>query len=98
MSAKMKLVPIEFVSSCKQGTLVNLKKADIDRVLGFSHTSDGDGGYKVKYDWCFTADDVECAIWDWKGGDKFGEWSFYGPKEVFCTLFGDTHVASGLYA
>lgn len=98
MSSKIKLVPIAFVSSHKQGTLVGLKKADIDRALGFSHTSDGDGGYKVKYDWCFTADGVECAIWDWKGSDRDGEWSFYGPKEVFQRIFGSHHVAQGLYA
>jgi len=98
MSAKIKIKPIGFVSSHKQGTLVGLKKADIDRVLGFKHNNNGDGGYKVKYTWDFSANGAECSIWDWKGGDKFGEWSFYGPREVFCTLFGDEHVAAGLYA
>jgi hypothetical protein len=98
MAAKMKLVSVGSVHSHKQGTLTGLTKAEIDRALGFSHTSNGDGGYKVKYDWCFTANSVECAIWDWKGSDKLGEWSFYGPKEVFQNIFGTHHVAEGLYA
>lgn len=98
MSTRMKLVPVAHVASHKQGTLIGLKKANIDRALGFSHTDDGDGGYKVKYDWCFTADGVECAIWDWKGSDRDGEWSFYGPREVFQRIFGSHHVAQGLYA
>lgn len=97
MSAKIKIEPIGFVQSHKQGTLINLKKSDIDRILGFTNNDDGDG-YKVKYTWDFSADGVECSIWDWKGSDRLGQWSFYGPREVFCKIFGNEHIAVGLYA
>ena len=90
----MKIVPTQSFGSHKQGSLMGLKKADIDKALGFKPNVQDDP-YKVKYSWAFTAGGRKCAIWDWKGGWRDGEWSFYGPKEIFQKIFGDDHVNVG---
>jgi hypothetical protein len=70
---------------------VGLSKAEIDSILGFKPNVEDDP-YKVKYSWGFTASKRRCAIWDWKGSYRDGEWSFYGNADIFRKLFGDEHV------
>lgn len=82
----MNITPIQNVGSYKQGTLVNLSAQRISEKLGFNPNVDDDP-YKVENSWGFEADGVKCAIWDWKGSQNFGRFSFFGPSEVFETLF-----------
>jgi hypothetical protein len=59
----------------------NLKKKDIEKVLGGLKPKDGGDADKSRYEWFFTVDDVKCAIWDWKGA-----WCAFGPAEAFAKL------------
>ena len=93
----MKIVADKNAGGHKQGSLVGLKKTDIDRILGFKPNVDDDP-YKVKYSWGFTAGGRNCGIWDWKGSWRDGEWSFYGPADTFRKIFGDDHVKVGAFA
>lgn len=67
---------------------MTVKKISI--ILGFPPNIEDDP-YKVKYSWGFKADGKRCGIWDYKGSEKWGEFSTYGPDEVFKTLFGDNY-------
>lgn len=86
----IKILPANLNSFHKTGQLNNLSKADITKKLGMPPTDfgpDGDDG-KVLHEWTFTADGVECAIWDWKGSSYGRQHSTFGPNQVFAVLFG----------
>jgi hypothetical protein len=80
----------DMVASHRQGILTGTNVAEIDQVLGFKHRyirpSEGDG--KVKHDWRFRVDGQDCAIWDYKGSEQYGQFSYFGPAHVYATLFG----------
>jgi hypothetical protein len=61
----------------------------INEVLGFEPNVEDDL-YKVKHSWGFEANGEICGIWDYKGSEKYGEFSTYGSKNVFVELFGDS--------
>jgi hypothetical protein len=80
----------DFISSHRQGIIVDISVKEIDAVLGFKHRyltpDEGDG--KVKHDWRFHVDGVACAIWDYKGSERYGQFSYFGPAQTFKDLFG----------
>lgn len=90
----IQIFPLDKPGSHKSGTLINQSKLVIESVLGFAPNVKDDP-CKVKYSWGFTADGKECGIWAWKGSENRGEYSFYGPREVFEALFGPTNVLGG---
>lgn len=81
-----------FIASHKTGEVSNMTPAKISTILGFNPNGDPSGDGKVVYEWLFTFDGHECAMWDYKGGAKYGEFSTYGPSEVFIALFGSDWV------
>ena len=68
----------KFIASHKQGTL-HATKAQIVKVLGFEPNVDDDAG-KVVNSWGFTIDGEDAAIWDWKGSERFHQFSYFNPK------------------
>lgn len=87
----MKIVPVDYSGPHRTGSLKDLKVKDVVKVLGFKANCDDDES-KVKYSFGFEVDGVHCAIWDYKGSAKYGDWSTFGPKEIFVKLFGAEHV------
>ena len=57
-------------------------QAKMTTALGFS-PDNGDGGNKVSVDWYFTLDGKPCGCWDWKGSMHHGQFSTFGPKDVW---------------
>lgn len=82
----MKIVPINKAGSHRTGQISGYCVADINKILGFKPNVSDDPD-KVKYSWGFTADGVECGIWDYKGSYKSRCYSTFGPDKVFETLF-----------
>ena len=82
---------LDKVGSHRTGTLENYSADEIASILGFKANCDDDPD-KVEYSWGFTADGVECAIWDYKGSHKVASFSTFGPREVFEQLFGMENV------
>lgn len=84
----MKIIPVPYINSHKQGTLFRLTVEDINQRLGFKPNVSDDLD-KVLYSWAFLAGDnnIPCAIWDWKGSANFNQFSFFGPRQVFDKLF-----------
>ena len=81
----MNVFQIDNVSSYRMGRLnENLTVDNINQTLKFASNSEESSDGKVTHEWQFSADEHECAIWDYKGT----RWSFYGPSEVFVKLFG----------
>lgn len=69
-------------SSFKTGSLnSSLRPEDINRVLGFE--AEAGDPRKVQYEWNFTIDGVNCAIWDYKGV----RWSTFGPTYLLDRVF-----------
>ena len=73
--------------SCRSGGLTGLSVKDIDRILGFRGNCPDDP-YKVKNSWQFEYQGIPCAVWDYKGSEKYNSFSTYGPPIVFEKLFG----------
>jgi hypothetical protein len=82
----MKIVPINKPGAHCTGNITGYAKVEIDKILGF-RPNVADDPDKVKYSWGFTADGVECGIWDYKGSYRGRVYSTYGPDKVFKTLF-----------
>lgn len=87
----MKIKPIKKAGSHRTGTLTNISVEDINTILGFAPNVQDDP-YKVKHSWGFKVGKHECGIWDYKGSEKWGEFSTYGPDTVFDKLFGDNYT------
>ncbi len=76
--------PRGFISSHRTGSLSSaITPAQIDKALGGKQFRDSSfDEYKVKFQWSFLVDGVECSIWDYKGS----KWSTYGPAEAFAKV------------
>lgn len=77
-------------SSHRTGTLYDINVSTINSILGFEGDS-ADDPDKVENSWKFTVDGIRCAIWDYKGSQRFGQFSTFGPNEVFEKLFGTNY-------
>ena len=91
---KLKIVPVQDVSSHRTGRIVGLSKVQIDRILGFKPNV-ADDPYKVKYSWAFNVQGSDCAIWDYKGSHKIKEYSAYGPADKLRAVFGENYTSEG---
>lgn len=78
-------------SSHRTGTLYDINVSTINSILGFEPNSDDDPD-KVVNSWKFTVDGEHCAIWDYKGSHKFGEFSTFGTSDIFEKLFGTNYL------
>lgn len=76
----------DFISSYKQGSLINTSVAHITAVLGFGPNQQGDGD-KVNNCWVFHIDGKPFSIWDWKGSERRGQFSYFGDAEILGRLF-----------
>lgn len=89
----MKIVERWFEGSHKTGSINGLMEADITKKLGLKPKrwgkNEGDG--KVAYEWSFTANGEECAIWEWKGLGRTGSHSAFGPSHVLREIFGHNY-------
>lgn len=90
----MNIVPNPNAVGYKTGQLNNITVDEIVSVLGFS-SNVNDDPTKVVNSWGATVDDVEIAIWDYKGSHQFGQFSTYGPHETFLSLFGSSYDRNG---
>lgn len=88
----MKITPINKAGSGRTGTLSDTSVKEIQTILGFEANCEDDPD-KVKHSWGFEADGMRCGIWDYKGSEKWGQFSTYGPAEVFVNLFGNKYEA-----
>ena len=84
----MKIEKKEVQGTHRQGTLRGVTVEKIKEVLGFA-ANFADDKDKVENSWKFTVDGKECGIWDYKGSHRYGQFSYYGPAEVFVALFGE---------
>jgi len=77
--------------SHRTGTLYDINVATISEILGFAPNVDDDP-YKVVNSWAFEVDGIPCAIWDYKGSHHHGQFSTFGPQDIFDELFGSHYV------
>jgi hypothetical protein len=87
---KTEIVKKRINGSCRTGGLSGVTVADIDRILGFRGNCPDDP-YKVVNSWQFEYEGVPCAIWDYKGSEKYNTFSTFGPRIVFEKLFGGAY-------
>lgn len=80
-----------FIASNRTGNLYDINVSTINRILGFEPNQDDDPD-KVENSWGFVVDGVKCAIWDWKGSQNYGQFSTFGPDDVFIKLFGTNYL------
>lgn len=83
----MIIKPVDLRGGHRTGTLSNITVGEITEILGFSPNCDDDPA-KVVNSWGFEVDGRACGIWDYKGSHRIGEFSTFGPHEVFSNLFG----------
>lgn len=93
----LKVKPCAVPGDHRMGGLINVRPKEIEQILGFPQNAPDDTS-KVDYSWGFTVElngeTVRCGIWDYyKGGDREGRWSYFGPKSVMEALFGYDRVA-----
>jgi hypothetical protein len=83
----MDIVPELSISPYRMGTLRNLNKSDIVRILGFEPNVKSDFD-KIINNWGFTLDGERCDIWDYDNSDRRNEWSTFGSHQKMKELFG----------
>jgi hypothetical protein len=83
----MNIKPVDHAGGHRTGTLRGITVAEIREVLGFAPNCEDDPS-KVVNSWGFTVDGRHCGIWDYKGSQRIGEFSTFGPADVFEKLFG----------
>lgn len=88
----MKITSINKPGRCRTGTLNNINIEKINVILGFEPNVEDDPD-KVNHSWGFKAKGKNCGIWDYKGSEKYHQFSTYGPDEIFTELFGDHYCA-----
>ena len=93
-AANVTITPNNQIMSYKQGSLINLTKAQIQRALGFAPNVQDDED-KVAYSWGFDVDGNPCAIWDYKGSHRFNRWSYYDPAGVLPAIFDRSNIEEG---
>jgi len=76
----------DLFGSHKTGVLMDINVETITKVLGFAPNF-ADDPYKVENSWAFEYKGHRCAIWDYKGSHLHGQFSTFGPNEVFKELF-----------
>jgi hypothetical protein len=89
----MYIVPVDVCGPSRTGTIHKTSVKEITSKLGFSSNALDDPN-KVVNSWGFTADGMQCGIWDYRGSHKKGIFSTYGPASVFIELFGDKYEAN----
>jgi hypothetical protein len=92
----LKVKPCAVPGDHRMGGLINVRPKEIEQILGFPQNAPDDTS-KVAYSWGFTVElngeTVRCGIWDYyKGGDREGRWSYFGPTAVMEQLFGPASV------
>lgn len=85
-TVNLEIVPCSTPGPCRTGHLAFASVQLIKEVLGFD-CNVKDDPYKVKHSWGFTVNGELCGIWDYKGSEKQGFFSTYGPKEILSKLF-----------
>jgi hypothetical protein len=86
-----KIKPAPRFATGKTGSLRGIDRRSIERRLGLKATPvDGDG--KVTLEWSFTIEGSPCMIWNYKGADQHGYWSFSGSALLMRMVFGDEMV------
>lgn len=84
----LEITPIPSLDgSYKQHLICGLSAAQITRLLGFTPNVTDDPG-KVVNSWAFAGNGHQCAIWDWKGSQRFNEFSAFGPADMLREIFG----------
>lgn len=87
----MDIVPVDIPGAHQTGTLYDINVSTISNILGFEPNVEDDP-MKVKNSWGFKVDGKLCGIWDYKGSEKYGQFSTFGPDEVFEKLFGSNYA------
>jgi hypothetical protein len=88
----MKILPVNEVGDCRQGTLSNLSVKEITNILGFAPNCQDDPD-KVKHSWGFSVDGVRCGVWDYRGSGKFKTFSTFGDHATLKKVFGANYSA-----
>lgn len=81
----------ELFQTHRQGYVLNASAESISRALDFTPNERGDC-WKSVSQWRFTADGAPCCIWDYRGSEKEGRYSYFGPKETMQAIFGAENV------
>lgn len=72
--------------SYRMGQIRNITTRRMLQLLG-KPNSEGDP-YKVKHEWEFVYNGIRCVVWDYKGSQKYGIWSYLKKrKEQLKTCF-----------
>lgn len=87
----MNIQPVDIPGSHRTGLLYNMTRDMIIEKLGFEPNVVDDPD-KVKDSWGFTVDGKPFGIWDWKGSQLIGHYSFYGDKQTMTEIFGPVCV------
>jgi hypothetical protein len=82
----MKIVPINKAGAHRTGALYDINVKTITDILGFNPNVQDDPD-KVEHSWGFEVDGQYCGIWDYKHSNEWGQFSTFGPAEVFEKLF-----------
>jgi hypothetical protein len=88
---KPKIEPCGGVISHRTCGLRNLNAAEISAALGFPPNV-ADDPDKVVDSWSFVADGEPCAVWDYRGSERFDRYSAFGPRKLLESVFGAESV------
>lgn len=79
-------------NTCRQGTLRGQTPKKITETLGVRDVGCPTRS-KTTNEWYFSVGGFHCGIWNYKGSDEIGEFSYFGPREVMIAIFGVESVA-----
>ena len=82
----------QFGGTHRTGSIQNATVELISRKIGIKPSKVESGDGKVTRSWWFSVDGERFAIWDYKGSAKFGQFSFYGQRDVMMKIFGSENI------
>ncbi len=84
------IIPHALPGDFRSASLFGISAEGIEHALGFPPNAD-DEASKVSHSWGFTVDGERCGVWCYRGSEKLGEWSAFGPVSALRKVFG-SHV------
>jgi hypothetical protein len=80
--------PVDVPGDRHTGTLRHISPAEIERILGFPPNVTHDDAERCEFSWGFTVDGVRCGVWSYRGSERHGWFSTWGPRDTLRAVFG----------
>lgn len=83
---KPEIIPFPKAGRYREHSLSGLTAEAVEALLGFPPNVEDDPD-KVSHSWGFAVNGEHCGVWSYRGSEKLGVWSAFGPAEQLRAIF-----------